>query len=380
MNRVRRTKEQMAITGIDVLLITNPSNMNYLTGYNAWSFYVHQMVMILIDEEEPRWIGRKQDANSAKETTWLQNKHILFYTDDFIQSPVKHPMEAIARALKKAGKEKARIGVEMENYYFTAKALKELEKGLPDAKFIDSTLMVNYLRMVKSETEIQYIKKAAVIAAKTMQTAIDSIEVGTRENDAVAEIYHAQISGTSTYGGDYPAIVPLLPSGTRTSSPHITWSDRRYEKDDTVIIEIAGCYERYHAPLARTLVLGTPSDEVRDLSEVVLEGLNETLNAIQPGQTCEEVESVWRDSIARNGFYKDSRIGYSVGLSYPPDWGEHTASLRNGDKTILKPNMTFHIIPGIWFDDYGVEISETFRITKTGCEVLTNFPRKLITK
>ncbi|WP_053220092.1 M24 family metallopeptidase [Virgibacillus senegalensis] len=378
--RLKRTKEQMAIEGLEVLLVTNPSNMNYLTGYNAWSFYVHQMVVVLLDEEEPRWIGRKQDANAAKETTWLQHQHILFYNDDYIQSPILHPMDAIARVLDKFGKGSCRIGVEMENYYFTAKALKQLERGLPDAKFLDATLLVNYLRMIKSDKEINYIKKAAVIAGQSMEKALEAIEPGRRENDAVADIYHAQISGTASFGGDYPAIVPLLPAGKRTSSPHITWSDRPYKKKDTVIVELAGCYQRYHAPLARTVVLGEPTEKVKSLAEVVVEGLNAALTAVKPGVTCEEIEEIWRKSIEKHGFIKDSRIGYSVGLSYPPDWGEHTASIRAGDKTILRPNMTFHMIPGIWFDSYGVEISETFQVTETGCSTLTTFPRKLFIK
>src|SRR5699024_3941550 len=79
-------------------------------------------------------------------------------------------------------------------------------------------------------------------------------------------------------------------------------------------------------------------------------------------------------------YRKDSRIGYSAGLSYPPDWGERTASLRHGDDTILQPNMVFHMIPGIWMEKYGVEISETFRVTETGCEVLAGVERKLFTK
>ncbi|WP_153462027.1 MULTISPECIES: M24 family metallopeptidase [Sediminibacillus] len=378
--RLKRTKEQMAIDGIEVLLVTNPSNMNYLTGYNAWSFYVHQMVVVLPEEEEPRWIGRKQDANAAKETTWLQHRHILFYNEDYIQSAILHPMDAIARVLDKMGKGNCRIGVELENYYFTAKALIQLEIGLPNAVFHDATLLVNYLRMVKSDKEIHLMQKAAMIAGQTMEKAVEAIEPGRRENDAVADIYHAQISGTSSFGGDYPAIVPLLPAGKRTSSPHITWSDQPYKIRDTVIVELAGCYQRYHAPLARTVSLGKPTEKVKDLAEVVVEGLNDALNAVKPGFTCEEIEEVWRRSIAKHGFIKDSRIGYSVGLSYPPDWGEHTASLRAGDKTILRPNMTFHLIPGIWFDNYGMEISETFQVTETGSATLTDFPRKLFVK
>ena len=80
---------------------------------------------------------------------------------------------------------------------------------------------------------------------------------------------------------------------------------------------------------------------------------------------------------AKAGLEKESRIGYAMGLNYPPDWGEHTASLRPGDNTILTTNMTFHMILGMWMDDYGFECSESFRVTENGCETLADFPRKL---
>ncbi|MCP8617328.1 M24 family metallopeptidase [Salirhabdus salicampi] len=370
----------MALEGIDVLLVTNPSNINYLSGYDAWSFYVHQMLVVLLDEEQPIWIGRKQDANSAKLTTWLDHGNIYFYTDEFVHSITKHPMDEIARILTEIGVNQHVIGVEKENYYFTAKAYEQLVKGLPNATFKDVTLLVNYVRIIKSPLEIDFMKKAGKIVEQAMTTAIDNIHKGVKENEVVANIYYSQIMGTEGYGGDYPAIVPLLPSGEKTSAPHITWADEPYEGGDNVIIELAGCYKRYHAPLARTLVIGKPQKQVKELSDVVIEGIEDTLSFIKPGVTCEEVEEVWRSSIGKYGFLKDSRIGYSMGLSYPPDWGEHTASLRAGDKTILRPNMTFHLIPGIWYDDYGVEISESFVVTEKGIETFSNFPRKLFIK
>ena len=128
--------------------------------------------------------------------------------------------------------------------------------------------------------------------------------------------------------------------------------------------------------MARTVYLGTPPPKVADTAAVVVEGLNAALDAAKPGAACEEVEAVWRRTIARHGIVKDSRIGYSAGLNYPPDWGEHTLSLRPGDTTVLEPNMTIHMIPGVWFDDWGIEISECFRVTETDSETLATFPRK----
>jgi Xaa-Pro dipeptidase len=378
--RMLKTKERMASEGIEVMLITDPANMHYLTGYDGWSFYVHQMLVVMIDEEQPIWIGRGQDANGAKATTWLYHHNIISYPDDHVQSLTKHPMDFVAKILTEIGQSKRVIGVEKDSYYFTAMCFIRLKAGLPNAVFKDGTNLVNWVRLVKSPKEIEYMKKAGKIAGITMQTAVEAVEAGVRECDVAAKIYRAQISGTKEYGGDYPAIVPLMPAGRKTSTPHLTWSDDRYKEGDTVILELAGCYKRYHAPLARTLVIGPPSHEVSELSKVVIEGLNAAIEFIKPGVTCEEVEAVWRTTIAKSGYKKDSRIGYSLGLNYPPDWGEHTASLRQGDKTVLQPNMTFHMIPGIWFDDYGVELSESFRVSEAGCEILADYPRELFIK
>jgi Xaa-Pro dipeptidase len=377
--RLEKVKKQMEKTGVDLLIITNPSNMNYLSGYDAWSFYVHQVLVIVPDEFQPYWIGRRQDANGAKFCTWLDENHILSYSDDYVQSKTKHPMDFVADRLRSWGHTARHIGVDMDNYYFTARCYERLKAGLPDSIFHDTTRLVNEVRMVKSSKEITYMKNAAKIVEIAMHTAIDSIRPGVRENDVVANIYHAQISGTTEFGGDYPAIVPLMPSGVNTSSPHITWRDHRYQNDTLVILELAGCYRRYHAPLARTVKIGVPNERERRIEEAVTEGIDAVLNTIKPGVTCEEVEAVWRRTIGKYGMTKHDRLGYSVGLSYPPDWGEHTASIRAGDQTVFQPNMTFHFIPGIWEDDCGIEISEAIVVTENGCETLANFPRQLFT-
>jgi Xaa-Pro dipeptidase len=147
-----------------------------------------------------------------------------------------------------------------------------------------------------------------------------------------------------------------------------------------VILELAGCYKRYHSPLARTVHIGQPPEKIKALSEIVVEGLDACLDKIKPGIACEEIEETWRKTIEKSSIIKESRLGYSMGLNYPPDWGEHTASIRKGDKTILQPNMTFHLIPGIWLDQYGFEASESFRVTENGCKTFASLPRQLFIK
>ncbi len=380
MERLDKVKKSMKEKDIDVLLISDPANMCYLTGHNAWSFYVHQMVLVDMNEEMPYFIGRYMDAFSGVvKTTYLDKEHVRAYSDDHVQSLTKHPMDYVAKVVKELGLDKKNIGVEMDNYYFTAKAYAQLQQGLPDANFKNGDLIVNWVRIIKSPAEIELMKRAGKIVEKAMQATIDTMAAGVRENDVVAAIYNAQIKGTDEFGGDYTAIVPMLPQGETAGAPHLTWSDKPYPDNTVVAVEIAGAHQRYHSPLARTISIGEPSEEVKRTAEITIEGLNAALEQFKPGNTAEMVEAAWNKVLKKYGFHKESRIGYSMGLNYPPDWGEHTASLRPGDKTVFEPGMTFHCIPGMYLDDYGVSISESVVITETGYETLANFPRKLFT-
>ena len=112
----------------------------------------------------------------------------------------------------------------------------------------------------------------------------------------------------------------------------------------------------------------------------MLEGIDSALNTAKSGNLAEDIEASWSKTISKYGYEKTSRSGYAIGLSYPPDWGERTVSFRKGDKTVLEPNMTFHFMPALWFDDWGLEITESFVITETGAETLANVPRKLFVK
>jgi Xaa-Pro dipeptidase len=376
--RVKKTKELMQQRGVDVLVVSHPANMNYLTGYDGWSFYVHQCVLVALDQEEPMWLGRGMDAAGARITTFLADDNIRQYADDYVQSSVKHPMNFVADVIREKGWNKKRIGVEADSFYFTHKAYAELEKSLPDAEFKDIGSLVGWVRIVKSPQEIEYMKRAGQIAVRVMDAARRHIKPGVKESDAASEIVKAQYAGTEQYGGDYPAIVPLMMAGEATKTPHLTWSDRKFQQDEAVLLELSGVYKHYHAPIARTLFLGAePPTLMNDTARVVMDGLRETLDFIKPGVTAEQVEERWRKAISGSTVVKESRLGYSIGVNYPPDWGEGTVSLRPGDTTELKAGMTLHLIPGIWYEDVGFEVDGTILVTEKGCESLYDYPLEL---
>src|ERR1700760_1088243 len=134
--RIAKTRRAMQAAGIDLLIVTDPTNMAWLTGYDGWSFYVHQCVLLAMDGE-PVWYGRGQDANGAKRTVFMSHDHIVGYPDHYVQSPVRHPMDYLSTEVIAArGWDRKRIGIEMDNYYFSAKAYASLTQHLPDAKFI----------------------------------------------------------------------------------------------------------------------------------------------------------------------------------------------------------------------------------------------------
>lgn len=379
-DRLTRTKNSMDDRGIDILVAADPANMNYLTGYDGWSFYTPQVVIVANDHDQPVCIVRQMDVNGGRVTTYLDDDNMIGYPDTYVQSTERHPMDWIAEEMTRRGMDKGVIGVEMDAYYYTAASHAALVQGLPNATFVDATSLVNWVRVIKSPQEIEYMRRAARIVERTMQVAYDTIEPGVRQCDAAAAIYHAEISGTPAFGGDYTSLVPMLPTGVGTSTPHLTWTDQPFVSGEATILELAGAHRHYHCPMARTMHLGQPPQKLLDTCDIVMEGVAAALETVKPGATCEEVEASWRQSIAKHGLAKDSRLGYSTGVNYPPDWGEHTLSLRPGDKTVLQTNMTIHLIAGIWMDDWGIEISECFRVSEDRCENLCEFPQPLYVK
>jgi len=377
--RIAKTRKAMAAAGIELLIVTDPSNMAWLTGYDGWSFYVHQCVL-LAEDGDPIWYGRSQDANGALRTVFMAPENVRSYPDNYVMSTERHPMQHLAGIIEERGWARKAIGVEKENYYFTAACLEHLQAALPNAAFKDATALVNWQRAVKSEAELTYMRRAGRIVEEMHARVFEMIEPGLPKNQLVAEIYRTAINGADGHWGDYPAIVPLLPSGSDAAAPHLTWDGRPFKSGEGTFFELGGCYRRYHCPLSRTVFLGKPTQTFLDADKAVAEGMEAGLAAAKPGNCCEDIAKAFFDVLLRYGIKKDNRTGYPIGLSYPPDWGERTMSLRLGDRTELQPNMTFHFMTGLWMEDWGMETTESIVITETGVECLTNYPRQLFVK
>ena len=379
-DRLKKVQKSMQDKGIELLISQDTANMNYLTGYDAWSFYYAQCVLVHVNAEEPICFVRAQDAGGAYIKTYLQDENIIKYDEKYIHTWPSHPYDYLVEIIKQKKWDKLKIGLEMDSHYFTAYCYEKIKSGLPNAKLKDSERLVNWVRLIKSNAEIKLMKSAAQISEKGMKTAIESINPGVRQCDAVAEIQKTLFNGTTEFGGEYSSIATLLPTGKGTSASHLTATQDKFVSGEATIIELSGTYKRYHAPMARTVLLGKPNQKKIDAMKATNEALEAGISVTKPGNTANDVAQKFWSVLDKYNIKKESRTGYSIGIGYPPDWGEHTLNISKHDKTILQPNVTFHMIAVMQFGDWGVEVSEAIRVTENGSELFCHMSKELYIK
>lgn len=377
-DRLLRVRSAMDAAGIDLLVVTDPANMYWVTGYDAWSFYSHQAVVVFGDAE-PIWWGRDLDVAGARLTTWLADDRAIGYPESLVQSPPDHPHDHLATVIAASGHTAARIGVEFDAPYLTAAAAAALARGLPDTDLVDATGLVNRARAVKSAAELEYMRLAASISARAHDAIAAMIEPGLPRHRLAAEIARVTIEGVDGRSGDQPAIVPLMPSGSEGAAPHLTWDARPFVADETTFVELSGCVRRYHAPMSRSYHLGEPDGRLRAAERAVATAFEAGIEAMRPGAPASAVAAAVFGVLTEHGFERGGRCGYPVGAGYPPDWGERTLSLRSGDETSLEPGMTFHLMPVLWTTEFAVGITETVVVADSGPAIgLVDQPRRLV--
>jgi len=373
-DRLQRVRASMIAKGFDALVIGDPSNINWLCGYDAWSFYTPQIMLVGL-EAGPYWLGRDMDAGAAAFTTYLEPEQIVPFPEEYVQQKAMHPAQYMANWMTSHGFDNLRIGYENDVYFLTPAAVDHLITRVSSSTWVECELLVNWERLVKSTAEINMLKQAAHIAGITMQAAYDGIRPGVRQCDLMADVVATQIRGTPEFGGDMTAIHPLVLAGEAASTAHPFWTDAEFEKDQTVAFELGGCRKRYNAGLARTVHLGKPSKTLSNTAAAVNEGMQAVLDSMKAGVPCCDVHAAWQSVLDQYGLEKKSRIGYSIGVGYAPDWGEHTISFRADDQTPLPENAVVHIILGMWMEGWGMEVSETILVRESDAVCLTDFPR-----
>lgn len=370
--RMKKVRERMSEKGIEVLLVTDPVNIQYLSGYDGTSLQSVQLLVVLQDEDEPFWIGRGQDVQTARETTWLGENQLIPYEDDFVKVIDKHPMDFVCDILHEIGQGNGKIGAEMDTYYFTAGCFKRLHSGLSSVKWIDATNLVNEVRMIKSDQEIIYMKRAGEITETAIRTGMDAIEAGAGYYDMAAVLLQIQKESRKEYGD----VVPMLSSWNNTA----TRTKGEYKLSEPIILAVAGGFRKYYSPLIRTVFLGEPARKMKYAADTVTESLTIALEAIKPGIPYAQAEAEGYQALQNSGYYENELIGYSIGLAEPPVLHEHTGHIWKNDQMILQPNMTLNLLVAVKLDQYELCMSESLRITESGYEPLANIQRELMIK
>lgn len=366
--RLAHVREGMRARRVDVLLLTTPHNIYYLTAYRPFGYYFFQALLVSATRE-PLFVVRHYEMPHVKGISWTRD--CLSFADH------ESPVDAMMRAVAVIGAESARIGYEEKGLFLPPEVLDGMRGSLTKAQFVPASGILEQCRRVKSPQEIDYARKAAEIVGIGMGHGVAMVRPGVNENQISGAIYDAmqQAGGEHTSG-------PYVVAGRRSALPHQTAERGVLEKGQIVFFECGGCYRRYGASLLRIASVGKPTAEVQRISDVTVRALEAVIAAIKPGVKAGVVDRAGRSIVEAAGLgqYWLHRTAYSIGIGFPPGWGEgQVMDIKPDDARTLEPGMVFHVVPLLLIPTIGaIGCSETVLVTDGGAEVLTKFERGLI--
>ena len=235
--------------------------------------------LIVPQEGEPIMVPRRLEDSGVQARTWVS-----------VSCPyeeVEDPIDKLRDTLRLYDLAEKRIGYEKDCWFFTATQQERLFARSPEMSFVDCAGIVEAGRVIKSDLEIEMMRKAARFAEAGMKAGIDAVEEGATENDVAASIHDAMIRA----GGEWPAISPFVATGHRGSIGHQTWAGDTIRPNECVFLEVGGCLKRYHAALMRTCFVGEPDQQIRDAVSTVQEAMQASIDAIKPGMRRESAGS-----------------------------------------------------------------------------------------
>lgn len=371
LQRLCAVKAEMERREVDALVVKSTANITYLSGYTSKTGSMPQALIVSSRDEEPSFIACRKDVPAAIHQMFIDRSLIFGYPEALLADPDKDGWDAVIDLLLDSGFGRKRVGIEAR--LFPAQTIEKFKARAPQAKILDFCNSVDWIRGVKSDLEIAYMRESAAITDAGMLRAKELIRPGATEAEAAAEIIATLIRGANGKPGTDVSHF-FLCATPRTSTCHIRWSEDVFRQGSQVNLTFGGVRHGYVSPLMRTFSIGKPSDQLRRLHDGEVAGLEAALAAVKPGASCGDVAAAFNTTLRRYGFEKESRCGYALGI----EWVEPTASLKEGDQTILEPNMIFDLMLGNWIDeDLGYVISETIRVTQTGVETFSTLPREI---
>jgi Xaa-Pro dipeptidase len=366
-DRVAATQHAMAQEGLDVLCVTGPEDIYYLTGLDHGGYFAFTM-LVVPRAGEPVVVARHMEATTmGVQIPWVRHQPYRDFED---------PADAVLAVLR-AQPALARVGVDEAGMWFPVELHHRIAAGLPDAQLTDGSRIVPALRSVKSSAEQASMREAARLTSGALQAGIEAIAVGVNAREVAAAVYADMIG----HGSDPPGCAPFIRFRDALLQEHRGWEDRVIAAGDSVFFELSASVKRYHAPMTRMVYVGEPQPGTERAGRIASDALDAVTEALRPGVPAGSVYAAWQrvvDEGLGHHDYRRHHCGYQVGIGFPPSWvgGPHVVGLRSDATWPVEAGMTFHVLS--WLLDQepaDYVLSDTILATAHGGEVLTSAPR-----
>jgi len=351
--RRKRLAEEIASRKLDALVVSALCNIRYLCGFTGSNGLLlvrpDGWALLLTD---PRYeIQARQEADCLVKIT---------------RKPLTRELatELGRRRLRRVGFEAGRLT------YADYVSLKSVLRARIQLKPVSDA--VESLRMLKSEAEVEAIRRSMAIAAAAFEKSTRAAREGVRESELAAELdYQMRL-----LGGEKAAFETIVLFGENTALPHGKPGPRALRPGELVLVDIGAQHEGYASDMTRMAVLGTPSERVKRLYEIVLDAQSAALERLRPGITGGMVDAAARRTLGRHGLaqYFVHSTGHGVGLEV-----HEIPRLGKGDRTRIRAGMVVTIEPGIYIEGWGgIRVEDTVVVTSNGCQALTPAGKELL--
>lgn len=372
-DRKQRTLNLLTEKKLDGLLMFRQESMYYLTGYDTFG-YVFFQCLYLHHDGRLTLLTRAPDLRQAQHTSIIEDIRI------WVDQPDANPALDLKSILQEYHCQGKTLGVELEAYGLTAANGRKLTEALEGFCLLeDASNVVSQLRVVKSDAELKYVRRAAELADQALEEAHRLAGPGAFEGDILAAMHSAIFKG----GGDYPGNEFIIGSGKDALLCRYFSGRRNLDENDQLTLEFAGAYRHYHAALMRTIPIGKASSRHVDLHKVCIDAMNACMATLKPGRPIGEVFDVYASVCDKAGMqaHRLNATGYSLGTTFSPNWMDWPM-FYHGNPVIAEPNMVFflHMILMDSDAEQAMCFGHTVVVSETGCEPLSRLPLDLIVK
>ena len=352
IKRINKLKEKLKEKDIEAFLVTKKENLRYLSNFTGTSG------KLLITQKDNIFITDFRYLDQAADQT----------DGCVIEEISSNFMEGFSELLKRKNIKELAFESSAVNY----KLYQKMSENLDLNKLTAVESLVEDLRLIKDESEIEKLKKAVEIADQGFDFLLDFIKVGKTEKEIALELEFFM----KRNGGEANAFDFIVASGKRGALPHGVASNKKIENGDLVTIDFGTVFQGYHSDITRTIAVGEPKSKLKDIYELVLSAQKKVISEIKAGMSCVDADKIARDFIAEAG-YKEN-FGHGLGHGIGLEIHEGPRLSYTSDK-VLEPGMVVTDEPGIYVSNLGgVRIEDDLLITEEGCEVLNSAPKELI--